>query len=208
MGLVKTGATFPLKFQIKDDLYYESFLMSKFINKFMKHGRKTTVQRQILQGLKTVKDRTGINPAIILVKSLSVLKPTLGTAKFYTKRQARRKRRKKGFLIPVPISEAKQMVIALTWFVRIIHDQKRLRHAKRHKNHIRPAKKKRGLSWSRKKTYLDRFHVSLKGQELSNLIVTKFLDAYTGDFSNLAKYKLLFYLKMANNRSYDYYRWH
>lgn len=90
--------------------------------------------------------------------------------------------------------------------MRIIHYQKRVRHAKRHVNFVKEEKKKRGLSWSRKKTYLDRFFISLKGQELTDLITTKFIDVYENDFSNLVRYKLLFYLKMTNNRTYDYYR--
>lgn len=214
MGYLKpiegaTNNSYPVKFDINDSLYYKSFWVSKFINKFMKHGRKATVSRQVLLGFQDVKIRLGINPTIILIKSLSVLRPTLGVAKFYTKRQSRRKRRKKGFLIPVPISEVRQMVIALSWFVKTVHYQKRFRHAKRYKNYIRGHKKhhKRGLSWSRKKTYLDRFHISLRGQELHSLITTKFIDIYKNDFTNLARYKLLFYLKMANNRAYDYYRW-
>lgn len=197
--------TYPVKFEINDHLYYKSFWVSKFINKFMKHGRKPVVHKQVLMGFKGVK-AAGIDPTAVLIKSLSVLRPTLGAAKFYTKKQSRKKRRKKGFLIPVPISDVKQLVIAMSWFVRIIHYQKRLRHAKRYKNYVKDNKKKRGLSWSRKKTYLDRFHISLRGQELHNLITTKFIDVYKSDFANLARYKLLFYLKMANNRAYDYYR--
>lgn len=198
---------YPLKFEINDNLYYESFWVSKFINKFVKDGRKTTVQRQVLQAFKNIKNRTGVNPTHLLLKSLSVLQPSVGAAKFYTKKQSRRKSRKKGFLIPVPISETKQIVMALTWLVRIINYQKRVRHAKRHVNFVKEEKKKRGLSWSRKKTYLDRFFISLEGQELTDLITTKFIDIYENDFSNLARYKLLFYLKMTNNRTYDYYRW-
>jgi ribosomal protein S7 len=102
---------------------YESFLVTKFINKFIKHGRKQCAERAVHQAFVQVKQQLNENPAGILLKSITLLKPFVGVAKLF-KLQGKRRRRKT-LLIPVPLVERQQLALGLTWFVRLILNNKK-----------------------------------------------------------------------------------
>ena len=192
--------------KLRNNSIYDSRWLTKFINKFMQHGKKHIVEKHIYNAFATIKNILRINPNDILLKSIAVLKPYVGVAKFYTNKEYRKKRRRRAMLIPVPIKSHRQYILSLTWFVQLICNQKKIRHKHRHVN-IRKITTKRGLSTSKKKLFKDRFHISLRGQELNNIINDKFIDIYKNKFIQIARHKTAFYVKLTNNRAYDSYRW-
>lgn len=100
-------------FNVQNHYIHQNCLINKLINKFVKHGNTPKVHNLILQAFGMVKKSTDTDPVAIILKSLSTLRSTVGMLKYYTRRQARKKKRKKGFLIPVPLHISKQLPLAL-----------------------------------------------------------------------------------------------
>lgn len=62
------------------------------------------------------------------------------------------------------------------------------------------------MSVSKKKTFYDRFHVTLPSQQLKNLIKNKLLNLDATKYSQLIRRKLNFYVVITNNRTNERFR--
>lgn len=225
--MAKTSIIKQYKKQIiisRPNTFYNSFWVNKFINKFIKNGRKNVVQKQVYSAFSQLQKLTHENPGILLLKSIDVLKPTIGTVK-HIKKFGKKRRKSKIILVPVPLTPRRQIILALSWLVDLIIYQKQVRHKHIHKNIFdreikrknsrnlqekKPnikIKKKKGYGRSRKKTLYDRFYITLPHQNLNKLIIKKFQQIYTSRFSLLYKRKYKFYSIAVKNRAFLRYRW-
>lgn len=95
--------------KVKPDPLYQSYWYSKFVNKFMRQGKKHVVEKIISRTLHKMKIKFNRAPVNLLFIALIKLKPLLG---FITKRVG-----KNWKSIPVPLEPRRQLVLALKWFV-------------------------------------------------------------------------------------------
>ena len=79
--------------------------MEKFINKFMKAGKKHVVEKKILQAFKTIKKKTGRNTFYIFLNLLIKFRPFFG---FISKRLGKQFKK-----IPVPLYARRQTIVSL-----------------------------------------------------------------------------------------------
>lgn len=77
----------------------------------MKHGKHRLAEKHVNKAFTRLKLKTQINPTNILLHALAVLKPILGFTKLIRRRG---KRRRKTSLVPIPITERRQVVLSLT----------------------------------------------------------------------------------------------
>lgn len=151
-----------------------------------------------------IKQRLKLNPSDILLKSIEVLRSIVDVAKLFKFRGKRRRR--KIILIPVPIYERRQVIMALAWLKQLILNQKKSRRRHRHINFSKGIKKQRGLSKSKKKNFYDRFQIALKNQKLQNLISEHFIATHTTKYVQLVRRKTSFYVTITNSRTTMNYR--
>ena len=97
---------------IKRDSFYHSYWMEKFINKFMKAGRKQIVETTILRAFKKIKIKTGTNTFYIFLHLLTRYRPFFG---FISKRLGRQFKK-----IPVPLYPRRQTILSLKWLTQSI----------------------------------------------------------------------------------------
>lgn len=207
----------------RPNTFYNSFLINKFINKFIKNGRKKIVEKHIYNAFSQLQKLTKENPGVLLLKSVDILKPIIGTVK-HIKKFGKKRRKRKVILVPTPLTPRRQIILALSWLVDLIIYQKNVRHKHIHKSiferetkqkKLRKSqekkppikiKKKKGYGNSRKKTLYDRFYIALPYQNLNKLIIKKFLQIYTGKYSLLYRRKYKFYSIAVKNRAFLRYR--
>lgn len=189
----------------QSNFFYDSFWINKFINKFIKNGRKVVVEKAIYHAFVEIKQRLKLNPSDILLKSIEMLRSIVDVAKLFKFRGKRRKR--KIILIPVPIHERRQVIMALSWLKQLILNQKKSRRRQRHINNSKVIKKQRGLSKSKKKTFYDRFQIAFKNQHLQKLISEHFIATHTTKYVQLVRRRTSFYVTVTNNRTTMNYRW-
>ncbi len=189
----------------QSNFFYDSFWLSKFMNKFIKDGRKAIVEKAIYNAFVEIKQRLKLNPSDILLKSIEMLRSIVDVAKLFKFRGKRRRR--KIILIPVPIQERRQVIMALSWLKQLILNEKKWRRRHRYINRSKILKKQRGLSKSKKKTFQDRFQIAVKNQHLQKLISEHFITTHTTKYVQLVRRRTAFYLTVTNNRTTMNYRW-
>lgn len=106
------------KKKIHVDPLYQSYWFSKFINKFIKNGKKANMEKIIYQSLNKIKIRFQRLPMKLLFFSLIRLKPM-----FYLVSKRFGKEFKK---IPMLLEPRRQYIIALTWLVNHIKTESSL----------------------------------------------------------------------------------
>ena len=79
--------------------------MEKFINKFMKSGKKQTVESIVFKAFKKIKIKTGVNTFYLFLNILIKFRPFLG---FISKRLGRQFKK-----IPVPLYARRQTIVSL-----------------------------------------------------------------------------------------------
>jgi ribosomal protein S7 len=79
--------------------------MEKFINKFMKAGKKQIVEETVFRAFKKIKMKTGINTFNLFLNLLIRFRPFLG---FISKRFGRQFKK-----IPVPLYPRRQTIVSL-----------------------------------------------------------------------------------------------
>ncbi len=103
------------KLKWQTDIWFNSVWGEKFINKFILKGKKTLVERHLLNSFILIKKNLGKEPILLLEKTLKVMRPLFD----YTSKRIGTK----FHLIPGPISIRRQISIALTWTVSAIKNQ-------------------------------------------------------------------------------------
>ena len=96
----------------KRDSLYNSYWMEKFINKFMKAGKKNIVEKTVLQAFKKIKKQTGRNTFYLFIDLLIKFRPFLG---FISKRLGKEFKK-----VPVPLYPRRQTIISLKWLTTSI----------------------------------------------------------------------------------------
>jgi small subunit ribosomal protein S7 len=86
--------------------------MEKFINKFMKAGKKQVVENIIFKAFKKIKLKTGVNTFYLFLNILIKFRPFLG---FISKRLGRQFKK-----IPVPLYSRRQTIVSLKWLTTSI----------------------------------------------------------------------------------------
>lgn len=79
--------------------------MEKFINKFMKAGKKSIVEKKVLQAFKTIKKKTGRHTFYLFINLLIKFRPFLG---FVSKRLGKEFKK-----APVPLYPRRQTIVSL-----------------------------------------------------------------------------------------------
>ena len=100
------------KLIFKRDSLYGSYWMAKFINKFMKAGKKQIVEETVFRAFKKIKMKTGINTFYLFLNLLIRFRPFLG---FISKRFGRQFKK-----IPVPLYPRRQTIVSLKWLTTSI----------------------------------------------------------------------------------------
>jgi ribosomal protein S7 len=100
------------KIFFKTDFLYDSYWMGKFINKFMKAGKKQLVEKTVLLAFRKVKMKTGSNIFYLFLNLLIKFRPFFG---FISKRLAQQFKR-----VPVPLYPRRQTIISLKWLTTSI----------------------------------------------------------------------------------------
>ena len=93
----------------RNSLYNDSFFLNKFINKFVKHGRKKIIEKCVYKAFTDLKPKSAM---FILLKSIGILKPIVSLLKF--SRHMGKKKRKRITLIPSAISLPQQYKLAIS----------------------------------------------------------------------------------------------
>jgi ribosomal protein S7 len=193
---------------LNENPFYKSYWINKFINKFMKHGRKNLVEKQVYDAFIRIKRQINENPAALVLKSIDMQRPMIGLTK-HIKRVGKKRRRQRIILIPTPLDTRRQLRMSLRWLVELILHQKKRRKKHNHQKLPRLGKqgRKHNYGSSRKKVFNDRFYVALKEQDLSTLITTKLMELYQGQFKLLVQRRTSYYVKATKNRLFLHYRW-
>lgn len=103
------------KRELPPDPYYNSTLVTKFINVVMKEGKKSKAQRIIYSAMKIIADRTKEDPLKQLIKAVETVKPKLET----------KSRRVGGatYQVPVEVPDERGTSLAVRWLVRFARER-------------------------------------------------------------------------------------
>ena len=100
------------KLIFKKDPFHGSYWMEKFINKFMKSGKKQIVEQTVLKAFKKIKMKTGVSTFYIFLNLLIKFRPFFG---FISKRFGKQFKK-----IPVPLYSRRQTIVSLKWLTTSI----------------------------------------------------------------------------------------
>ncbi len=95
--------------EIPPDPVFNSWLVSKFINRIMKDGKKTKAQKIFYSALNIIEKKTGQNPLDIFQKAIRNTMPLLET----------RPRRVGGatYQVPLEVRPSRRVSLAIRWLV-------------------------------------------------------------------------------------------
>jgi len=98
------------KRKVEPDHYYNSTLISKFINIFMKRGKKSTAEKAIYGTLNIIKQKAKEDPFKVLEKAVENVRPQLET----------KSRRVGGatYQVPVEVPIDRSTSVAIRWIIR------------------------------------------------------------------------------------------
>ncbi len=97
------------KRDILPDPKYNDLMISRFINKIMVRGKKSTAESLVYGSLAIVQEKTGKDPMEIFQTALDNVKPAVET----------KSRRIGGanYQVPVEVKPARQMALAMRWII-------------------------------------------------------------------------------------------
>jgi small subunit ribosomal protein S7 len=98
------------KRKLKPDHFYNSTLISKFINSVMKKGKKSVAERIVYSSMEQVKQKAKEDPLKMFEKAVDNVRPTLET----------KSRRVGGatYQVPVEVSVSRASTLAIRWILR------------------------------------------------------------------------------------------
>ena len=98
------------------DSKYESFVLAKFINFIMQHGKKSTAEKIIYTALDQIKNKTKQDPIKIFNDAISNIRPNLEV----------RSRRVGGatYQVPVEVKTKRSQTLALRWLLESARKRK------------------------------------------------------------------------------------
>ncbi|RPJ55350.1 MAG: 30S ribosomal protein S7 [Acidobacteria bacterium] len=97
------------KREVLPDSVYNSELVTKFVNKVMERGKKSTAEGIFYGAMETVREKTGEDPMKVFKKALDNVKPILET----------KSRRVGGstYQVPMEVSQSRRTSLAIRWMV-------------------------------------------------------------------------------------------
>ena len=97
------------KREVLPDSVYNSELVTKFVNKVMERGKKSTAEGIFYQAMETIREKTGEDPMKVFKKALDNVKPILET----------KSRRVGGstYQVPMEVSQSRRTSLAIRWMV-------------------------------------------------------------------------------------------
>lgn len=99
--------------KLKPEVFSQTFWLMKLINKFMRQGKKSKVERLILDSFYEFKKHYNeAQPFLLLFRYLLFYKPMLGLSKIRIGRQIKQ--------IPIPLSSNRQLIFSLNWFIKAL----------------------------------------------------------------------------------------
>jgi len=102
--------------EIKPDMIYQSPLVTRLINKIMLDGKKTTAQKIVYTSLENLSKEMKVKPIEFLKRAIKNVTPDVEV----------RSRRIGGanYQIPTPVSERRQVSLAIRWVVDAARSKK------------------------------------------------------------------------------------
>lgn len=108
------GKRAPLR-KVQKDKFYESDVVTKLINYVMLHGKKNVAESAVYGAMDDAAAKLKKKPIEVLAGALDNVKPVLEL----------RSRRVGGatYQVPVPVTEARQVTLALRWIVSVARNR-------------------------------------------------------------------------------------
>ncbi len=99
----------------KPDHFYNSTLISKFINTIMKQGKKSLGERIVYSAMEQVKEKTKEDPLKMFEKAVENVRPVLET----------KSRRVGGatYQVPIEVPVHRSISLAVRWLIRYARDR-------------------------------------------------------------------------------------
>jgi len=103
------------KKKLQPDHFYNSTLVSKFTNIFMKRGKKSVAERAIYQTMELLKKKAKEDPLKLMEKALENVRPVLET----------KSRRVGGatYQVPVEVPLARSTSLAVRWLIKYAQER-------------------------------------------------------------------------------------
>jgi small subunit ribosomal protein S7 len=100
----------PEKRKIQGDLRYNNVILQMFINRLMKHGKKSTAQRLVYDSFKIIEDRTKKDPLEVFEQAMHNVTPRIEV----------KPRRVGGatYQVPIEVSPHRQTSLAIRWMLQ------------------------------------------------------------------------------------------
>jgi small subunit ribosomal protein S7 len=92
------------------DSFYNSTVVARFINQFLREGKKTTAQRVVYETMDILKAKTKEDPLKILEKALENIRPFLET----------KSRRVGGanYQVPIEVAPGRSLSLGFRWMIK------------------------------------------------------------------------------------------
>ncbi len=105
--MARRGQAKPRK--VAPDPVYKNTTVSKLINRAMKDGKKTVVQKQVYKAFEIIEEKTKEKPLDVFGRAMETIKPTTEV----------RPRRVGGaaYQVPMPVRGARREALAIRWLI-------------------------------------------------------------------------------------------
>lgn len=132
----------PPKQETQPDVRYDSLLVSRFINRIMQGGKKSTAQSIMYEAMDLMAERTNQPPLEVLEKAVSNVKPVLEV----------KPRRVGGstYQIPVEVPRGRQGSLAMRWLLEAADRRHEHSMAEKLANELMDAARESGAAYRKK----------------------------------------------------------
>jgi small subunit ribosomal protein S7 len=103
------------KRKIPPDPFYNSTLVSRFINLFLKKGKKSTAERVVYGTMEIIQEKTKEDPLKILEKAIDNVRPLLET----------KSRRVGGanYQVPIEVTSGRSFTLGVRWLIKYAQER-------------------------------------------------------------------------------------
>ncbi|MEO0293591.1 MAG: 30S ribosomal protein S7 [candidate division WOR-3 bacterium] len=128
--------------KVPPDYKYHSELVTKFINKLMKKGKKTIAEKIFYRAIDLITERTGREGIDVLNQAINNVKPMVEV----------RPRRIGGqtYQIPIEVRPSRKNSLAIKWIIEAARNREEYRMEERLCNEIIAASRKEGAAYKKK----------------------------------------------------------
>ncbi|CCM63125.1 MULTISPECIES: 30S ribosomal protein S7 [Candidatus Microthrix] len=128
--------------ELSPDPIYDSVLVTQFVNKVLRQGKRSLAERVVYDALTLIEERTGAEPIATLKRAIENVKPALEV----------RSRRVGGatYQVPVEVSPRRSNTLAIRWLVGYARQRRERSMADRLANELLDASNGIGASVKRR----------------------------------------------------------